>query len=278
MSDQAAFVEPSARPLSRDAAPPSDPDAAPPSAPDAASSVAGGLRVTSQWRRPLLEPLLWQLREERCGHVWQPALAAAARSDSFRVFERQITQGRPTTVFTYYLSRDGRDEPVAVATLSPRVARDSPEDGIPVLGRAYVRPEFRGRSVYRLVLRHRLDLCRSTWGPRLLGVHLGTSSPRVAEVFRTTFPGRTVRLGEEDLGEAGTVTALLGLTTDTDRQLALPVPRRLAGAHQLVSDYLAGGSGAVRPAEVVPALRTLADQQDAYRLLGHLLAALPTLR
>jgi hypothetical protein len=242
------------------------------------SSLAASLRVTSEWRRPLLEPLLWRLREEKCGHQWQPALAAAPASESFQVFEREVTGGRPSTVFTYYLSRDGRDEPVAFATMSPRVARDSPEDGIPVLGRAYVHPGYRGRSVYPLVLRHRLDLCWRRWGRRLLGVHIGTSSPRVETVFRASFPGRTIRLGDEDLGDAGVVAALVGLTAEFDRQAALPVPARLAGEHRLLCGYLAHGADAMPVAHALPALRALAGCRDAYRLLSQFLEALPKLR
>ncbi len=239
--------------------------------------LADSLRVTSEWRRPLLEPLLWQLREEKCAHQWQPALAAAPASESFQVFKREVTGGRPSTVFTYYLSRDGRDEPVAVAMMSPRVAKDSPEDGIPVLGRAYVRPGYRGRSVYPLVLRHRLNLCWRRWGRRLLGVHIGTSSPRVETVFRASFPGRTIRLGDEDLGDAGVVTALIGLTAEFDRQTALPVPARLAGEHRLLCAYLAHGADTMPVADVVPALRALASCRDAYRLLSQLIEALPHL-
>ncbi|HEU0086831.1 MAG TPA: hypothetical protein VFQ77_04165 [Pseudonocardiaceae bacterium] len=242
------------------------------------SPLAASLRVTSEWRRSLLEPVLWRLREETCGHLWQPALAAAPASESFHVFVREVTGGRPSTVFTYYLSRDGRDEPVAVATLSPRVSKDSPEDGIPVLGRAYVRPEYRGRSVYALVLGHRLDLCRRRWGRRLLGVHIGTSSVRVETVFRASFPGRTIRLGEEDLGDAGVVTALIGLTAEFDRQTALPVPARLADEHRLLCEYLTHGAAAMPVTAALPALRALAGYRDAYRLLSQFLEALPHLR
>jgi hypothetical protein len=242
------------------------------------SPLAASLRVTSEWRRPLLEPLLWRLREEKCGHQWQPALAAAPASESFQVFEREVTGGRPSTVFTYYLPRDGHDEPVAFAMMSPRVAKDLPEDGIPVLGRAYVRPGYRGRSVYPLVLRHRLDLCRRRWGRRLLGVHIGTSSPRVETVFRASFPGRTVRLGDEDLGDAGVVTALIGLTAEFDRQTALPVPARLAGEHRLLCTYLAHGADAMPVADALPALRALAGCRDAYRLFSQFLGALPHVR
>jgi GNAT superfamily N-acetyltransferase len=240
--------------------------------------LAASLRVTNEWHRPLLEPLLWRLREEKCEHVWQPALASASASGSFDVFVQEVTGGRPSTVFTYYLSRDGRDEPVAVAMLSPRVSKDSPEDGIPVLGRAYVRPEYRRRSVYALMLCHRLDLCRRRWGRRLLGVHIGTSSARVETVFRANFPGRTIRLGEEDLGDAGVVTALIGLTAEFDRQTNLPVPARLADEHRLLSEYLTHGADAMPVTAALPALRALAGYRDAYRLLNQFLEALPHLR
>ncbi|MBA2672779.1 hypothetical protein [Ramlibacter sp.] len=242
------------------------------------SPLASSLRVTTEWHRPLLEPLLWRLREEKCAHLWQPALAAAPAAQAYQVFERMLTGGRPCTVFTYHLPNGGRDEAVAVGTMSPRVARDSPEDGIPVLGRTYVLPEYRGRSVYALVLRHRLGLCADRWGRRLLGVHMGTSSPRVESVFRASFPGRVVRIGDEDIGDAGVVAALLGLTAEFDRQAALPVPPHLAHARRLLGEYLAHGADAVPVAQALPALGTLAGCQDAYRILHQFLAALPDLR
>jgi hypothetical protein len=128
------------------------------------------------------------------------------------------------------------------------------------------------------VLRHRLDLCRRRWGRRLLGVHIGTASPRVRTVFRASFPGRTIRLGDEDLGDAGVVTALIGLTAEFDRQTALPVPETLASEHRLLCEYLAGGADDMPVADALPALRALAGYQDAYRLLSQFLEAMPHLR
>lgn len=242
------------------------------------SECTPSLRVTSQWRRTLLEPLLWELRAEKCAHLWQPPLAAAPQAEVFDVFESMMRGGRPSTVFTYYLSREGRDEPVAVAMMSPRVATDSPEDGIPVLGRTYVHPAFRGRSVYAQVLRHRLALCQQQWGQGLFGVHIGTSSPRVEQVFRASFPGRTIRLGDEDIGDAGVVAALMGLTREFDRQLAKSVPGPLVAAHSVARAYLAHGADAVPVAEALPALRALSGCQDAYRLLDQFLQRMPNLR
>lgn len=248
-----------------------------PSAPQP-SSLAAALQVTSDWLPSLLEPLLLELREERCAHSWQPALAAEPAHAAVGVLERLVASGRPSTVFTYFESAGGRDEAVAVATMSPRVARGSPEDGIPVLGRAYVRPRFRSRSVYTQVLRHRLSLCVQRWGTRLLGVHMGTSMPRVEAVFRASFSGRVITLGQEDLGRAGTVVALMGLTAEFDRQLALPVPAPLAQAHQHVRAYLARGADAMPVAEAWPALRALVGCQDAYRILDQFLDGMPNLR
>jgi len=238
------------------------------------SPLDGLLQVTSECRRSLLEPLLWELREEKCGHLWQPALAAASRCESFAVFEREVRTGRPTTVFTYFMG----DEAIAVATISARISKDSPEDGIPVLGRGYVRPKYRGQSVYGLVLRHRLELCRARWGSRLLGVHLGTSSPRVELVFRALFPNRVIELGVEDLGAAGLVSALLGLTVELERQTLLPVPGCASAEHRLVREYLTHGAAVTPVAEVRPALRALVEYQDAYRLLDQFLQALTNLR
>jgi len=242
------------------------------------SLLATPLHVTTDWHPPLLEPLLAELRCEPCAHLWQEQLAAAPSSESYRVFVRAVTEGRPSTVFTYYLLRDGGSEAAAIGAISPRVTADTPEDGFPVLGRTYVRPGYRRNSVYTHVLRHRLSLCMQQWGDRLMGVHMGTSSPRVEATFRANFQGRVIRLGEEDLGFAGTVVALLGLTEEFDRQVAEPTPAHLARQHRLIRTFLTEGAGTVRAADAIAALRQLASVQTAYRLLGQFLDGLPNLK
>ncbi len=235
------------------------------------------IHVTSECRRDLLEPLLWQLREERCAHLWQPSLAGAPSEDSYRIFQLLLSAGRPCRLFTYYVCRGGRDEALAVGTISPRLARYLPEDGILVLGRTYVRQEYRGRSVYAQVLRHRLAECVSAMGSRLLGVHIGTSSSRIETVFRSSFPGRVVHIGNEDLGEAGVVAALIGLTSEFDRQVGLPVPEHLLAQHQVLRAYLTDGTDGVTVVEARKALRSLSECQDAYRIFSHFLEAMTDL-
>lgn len=235
------------------------------------------LQVTSECRRALLEPLLWQLREENCAHLWQPTLAAAPAAESYNIFQRLVAVGRPCMVLCYYVCHDGCDEAVAVGTISPRVARYLPEDGIPVLGRTYVHRRYRGRSVYAQILRHRLAQCVEELGHRMLGVHIGTSSRRVEAVFRDNFPGRVIRIGDEDLGEAGVVAALLGLTEEFDRQASLPVPSHLATQHRVLRAFAADGADAVTVTQAQEALRALADCQKAYRTLSQFLDAMTDL-
>ncbi len=258
------------------------PHEAPVSSPSVASAVPGTLalsvQITSEQRRSLLEPLLLQLREENGGHLWQPPLAAVPAQDVYSVFLRMVREGRPSTIFTYYLSLPGVNIPVGVAAVSSRVAEDCPEDGIMVLGRAYVRPEFRRQSLYLYTLRHRLQLCQARFGRQLLGVHIGTSSTRVEAAFRDNFPGRTLFIGEEDLGRAGMVRALIGLTEEYDRQVAQAVPAALAEEHRTVLEFSARGAGAMSCSDVMPALGRLAEYQDAYRIFHQFLGAMPRLR
>lgn len=209
--------------------------------------------------------------------IWQPMLAAFPAADAYRVFLRALEEGRPSTVYTYYLEAEGRPEAVAVGTISPRVARYLPEDGIPVLGRSYVRQEYRGRGVYASMLQHRLQQCVNEFGRHLLGVHMGTSSRRVETVFRTIFPGRVIRIGNEDLGNAGVVAALLGMTVQSDLQVALPVPTHLRAEHRLLRAFLANGANAVSVAQAKQASRALADCHDVYRVLDQFLHALTDL-
>jgi len=205
-------------------------------------------------------------------------LAAVPPNRVYEAFERELDTGRPSTVYTYFLALPGADIPVAVAAVSPRVAASCSEDGIAVLGRAYVRPEFRGQSAYVYTLQHRFEVCRERFGRRLLGVHIGTCSPRVETSFRHGFEGRTLFIGNEDLGSAGVVRALLGVTDAFDRQLAQDVPPSLADAHRIVLEFAERGADAVSAPTLMPALRKLADVRAVYRTLHQFLAALPRLR
>jgi GNAT superfamily N-acetyltransferase len=235
------------------------------------------LSVTSECHRILLEPLLWQLRDEKCAHLWQPLLAASPAADSYRVFLQALEEGRPSTVFTYYTSQDGREEAVGVGTVSARAARYLPEDGISVLGRTYVNPKYRRRSIYSQLLQHRLEQCANHLGERLLGVHIGTSSPRVESVFRSRFPGRVIRIGNENLGTAGVVRALLGITAQLDRQLALPVPKQLIESRRKLESFFSQGADAMSVREARRGLEALKDCQAAYRVLAQFLNSLTDL-
>lgn len=236
------------------------------------------LHATTELRKKLLDPLLHRLREEKCAHMWQPSLAAAPKSDAYSVVLRLIAEGRPSTVFTYFYKNNENDEAVAVAALSPRISNAASEDGIPVLGRTYVNPEFRGQSIYQLILQHRINICFEKWGGRLLGVHIGTSSSRVENVFRKIFSGRVIKIGVEDLGEAGEVSALLGITTECDRQIFEKIPSHLERSHQRVVEFLHHGDIRLTAREVLPDLQSLIQHQRAFRVLHQFLVELPNLK
>ena len=181
------------------------------------------LDVTTDPTLQLIEPLLLELQEEKCAHTWQPALSAVSKESVMGTYGKILKSDRPGTVYLYYTVENGMQDSVAVAMLSPRISANSLEDGIPVLGRTFVRSKYRGQSIYSAVLIHRLDLCLELWKQRLYGVHIGTSSRRVEDVFRVSFPGQTIKLGMEDLGDAGWVIALLGITDLFKKEILQPL-------------------------------------------------------
>jgi hypothetical protein len=236
----------------------------------------GHVRATDELREDLLVPILRELREEPCAHSWQPLLAATPKSAIFDRFLHILESGRPARVFTYFASIAGRDEPLAIGVVSDRVSSAFPEDGLPVLGRAYVRPAYRGGAIYTTVLRHRLDYCVAKWDSRLMAIHLGSASPQVEHALRKYHKGRVVYLGDEDLGRLGSVRAFLALTERFEKQIQHP-PEGLQLEHAELLQFLAEGAGAIRPSDIMKPANALASHGDAFRLFQQFLCSLPTL-
>ncbi len=234
------------------------------------------LDVTTQPCDELITPLLLELRQEKCAHTWQPILCRRPIENVTDAYQEIISSDRPSTIYIYYTYTAGVKDAVAVANISPRVAKDSPEDGIPVLGRTFVRPKYRGQSVYGTVLNHRLYICNQLWKKQLYGVHIGTSSDRVEKVFRSSFPGRTINLGMEDIGDAGWVTALLGITDRFEAEIAAPICN-LSSEQKTVDDYIRFGIENVQIDDVRGALESLRNSNKAYRLFHQFMSEMPNL-
>lgn len=241
------------------------------------TQALGRIQVTDRLSRELLTPLLGELREEFCAHSWQPVLAGAPAAAAFDTFERMIAADRPGRVFTYYRDTGRGPEALGVGVVSDGVAKGFPVEGLPVVGRAFVRPAHRRRALYPAFLRHRLDYCRSRWGDRLMAVHLGTASARVERSFRDLHAGRVVYLGDEDLGAAGPVRALLGLHPPFEAGLRQPMRAELRQDQVAVLAYLSEGAGDIRAAAVLPALDRLGRTHPGFDALGRFLRHLVTL-
>jgi hypothetical protein len=195
----------------------------------------------------------------------------------FDTLKRILAHGRPTRVFTYF-RRDGAGaHAVAVATVSDRVTRDFPFDGMPVLARAYIRPADRKQGLYAVMLRHRLGYCAGRWGKSLRAIHLGTASPAIERSLRRSHDGLVAFLGNENLGEAGYVRALLALTESYLEQLSGRLPECLRGGQEVVLDFLRNGAGERRARDIAGALAALASNDPAIRMLERFLCSLPTL-
>ncbi len=242
------------------------------------SPALGRIEITDTLCRDLLVPLLLELRDEPCGHSWQPLLAKAAPADCFAVFETIVAGGRPGRVFTYYRSTPAGRETLALGCVSDRVTKTFPFDGLPVVGRAFVRRAYRSNKLHPAILAHRLDYCRCRWGDELMAIHLGTAAPVVERSLRSLHAGRVVYLGDEDLGEAGSVRALLALVERFDTGLAHGVPLALRAEHAAVLAFLRDGAGTVRATALAAPLERLAEHHPGFHALHHFLRHLPALR
>jgi GNAT superfamily N-acetyltransferase len=168
-----------------------------------------GLLASSEIDAEALGPLLVELREEDCAHSWRTALRAGSGRNPSELLPDLLASAnrhRPTALFTYYAATTaGAREPVAIATVAERIRTGFPWDGFPVLARCFIRRPYRAHGIYRHLLRHRLDLCRAHWGPRLLAIHVGASDPAVEHTLINAedLEPRFVHIGDEVLTVAG---------------------------------------------------------------------------
>ncbi len=151
-----------------------------------------------------LNRLLKSLARESCVHSWRNfdpngSLGALLAWENRR---------RPTEIFFFYLEEAGERHLFAAGAVASRLKRDFPHPGFCVLGRCYIMPQFRGRGLYRSLLRYRLDHCRERFGGELRAIHIGSTDERIARVIRNHriagWPAFT-HLGHEELTVANEV-------------------------------------------------------------------------
>lgn len=214
-----------------------------------------------------IQPLLTELRTQRCVHSWRQNLPSEGIVDQAvvrRVLDAQ-QQHRPTTTFVYWgEGMLGQEVSVAVATVSDAVTADFRFKGYPVLARCYIAEAFRGKGLYRPILRHRYEYCWQTWGDALNAIHLGSTEPavwRVAMMSPDFDPGFR-HIGGEDLKVAGDrfqVADLAAFTPNwTARALselkALGDASEILALRQALSDLVTDGlpaMGVVRMGQLV---------------------------
>lgn len=162
------------------------------------------VRARSEDVAAYLPPLLDELRHEPCVHSWRhrlPSYGVLDAASAVGLLEAENIR-RPTLTFAYVATGEaGREVVVAAATISDRVAAGFPYPSFPVLARCYIRPRFRGRGLYRAILRHRFETCIQRWGESLCAIHLGSADPAVWSVAVTQggFDPPFVHVGDEDL-------------------------------------------------------------------------------
>ncbi len=140
--------------------------------------------ATSQARCEDLILLFNELKQGGYSHTWKwfDALNSGPILNNLQVFENQR---RPTHLFFYY-GEKGSGERVffAAGAVAEKICHSFSHVGFPVISRCYTLKNFRNNRFYHTLLRHRFEFCQQLFGPRLKGVHLGTSNPRVSAAIR----------------------------------------------------------------------------------------------
>ena len=223
------------------------------------------LVATTEARPELLDPLLDELAAEPCGHSWRSLLAELPRGPGrvAALLDAALAH-RPFTLYTYVCG----GQAIAIGTVAERVTAAFPHDGFPVIARCFVRPAWRGRGLYPYLVRHRLEVCKRAWGPRLRAVHLGAADRHVlSTIERLQVEPGFLYVGDEQLAVAG--------ETWTVRDFLAPTPPFTAALSAVglpeLDRFLAEGAEGVGFRELhaaardrdEPALRQLLELLDA---------------
>jgi len=147
-----------------------------------------------------LQQLLHKIQQERCTHSWRN-IGRNATLDELRERENAL---RPTSLFFYFVTGDkygAEGRLAAAATVADRIRNSGPLTGFPVLARCFIMPEFRGQGLYKKILEHRLEFCRTRFQHSLKAVHMGTTSDSVEHSITQTTGNWPpfVRIGAEAL-------------------------------------------------------------------------------
>lgn len=123
-----------------------------------------------------LRSLLIELHAEECAHSWKNI----PNDMGFEALNEYENTQRPTTLFFYHAVRgDCSRDLIGAASVADKVSAIFPHSGFPVLARCYIRRRWRGKGLYRRILRHRLEFCKGRFGDQLMAVHMGTSDEKV---------------------------------------------------------------------------------------------------
>jgi len=175
-----------------------------------------------------LSVFMRELAEEPCTHSWRTKVLEGSETSDSDLVHRVLAEDRsrrPTRLFTYLgRRRDGTLEPVAVAAISDRVCATFEYDGFPVLARSFIRRAYRGKDLYPIVLKDRIEFCKKYWGANLKAIHLGSADERVVRTIERGVDGGTsfLYVGDEWLVVAGArsiVRDYLALSADFQEAL-----------------------------------------------------------
>jgi hypothetical protein len=146
--------------------------------------------------------MLTHLANEDCVHSWRN-FGIDGTVDELMAWENRL---RPTEIFFFHLRQGGSVRLAGAGAVADRLNAQFPYPGFCVLSRCFIVPEFRGRGLYRQLLRYRMEYCRRRFGGSLDGIHIGSTEQRVARVLldhRLDGWPSFSHLGEERLHIAG---------------------------------------------------------------------------
>ena len=214
-----------------------------------------GVSVGSAADETSLRSLLTELHAEECAHSWKN-VPSDMGLEALNEYENAH---RPTALFFYHAVGDGcaRDL-IGAASVADKVSPIFPHSGFPVLARCYIRRRWRGKGLYRRILRHRLEFCKGRFGNQLTAVHIGTSDAGVMACIAkpvdewppfTDIGRESLRMGNEvrlvrgyllfSTGYRRALYKFLGDTADQRGQdrLKKAIERMLSGAETSAPDH-----------------------------------------
>lgn len=126
-----------------------------------------------------LHAMILELQSDDAAHTWRWLSAEGSGNLSKRLLE--FENERRESIILYYYGEDllGQRHLFGAVALAERVSKDFPYTGFPVIGRMYIRNQYRENKLGSYLSVYQILFCFRIFEEKLMGIHLGTSSPQI---------------------------------------------------------------------------------------------------